>query len=1745
MKETHYKLKHRVTALFAAAVMLCSMLPGAAFAEEPTPQPTEETVQMEQQTEPSETDNGQTDASSPDPGEDVTEATPETAEEQPAEEEIPAAVVGAELYTDLPNAPIGSYIGSEGLPVATGETKIGICEWPESQLEETSDSYLTAAALDNDGLTMAAPLLDGADYAIVPIMAQVEYPADGSSTDMILPDGVTLLDFYGEPATDADALLHNSYHETSAAVMGVYVQAAADFTAQLVYTDPDSSTQIKTLYVTIDREHTVASPFADAGIAAYGERPIPNVTSGKITKVAKVNSTWLIWFNGDEAYCCTPGADGQPKNCPTYTYVNTSMVGADQYVPGDHYGNQYRIWGGLTQLSLGMQELPPVALSAEAPSLLDFCRTIYTNAQMQIIENYPDSTAAKILMGSAQTLLEGTDAYASARGYYTYIYQPGRAGWQTVAVIGPEISDDEPNPKPIVQEIYANWEAPAQTASGSFDFDYGIITNKVQLRTTEKVDGATIEIEPITKSGTIDGGTWNISPADKQTVTTAGHTNDDNFQNNGGAASASWTLHYSVSKTTDSRSGRVGPYTTQDEADAAADSARDAAIAELQGEAQRMVDNAVASAKAELANVKFRYEEVGVPYGFEMYWGSNGSNQTISVPANSNNAYQMKNDEWSLQVNLKKTDSETGNQIAADAQYEIFQWDTVTGKYQPTGGYNTYSVQRQGNGTYAVINSAAYATTDSMRHTLYYTQRNSGKFIIVESKAPTGYFGDWTDINHPGIVNTPLGKRGYYIEITEDSDNSVIWLDNADYNADIAATDKGGTKLVTSTGVETTVTIYDTGKDSSRTFNTDNSGKAANEDSYTITPSDGVMKNDRTLGEISISKVDLDAVRYVGGSAAHGTALASGQAHGNAALDGAVYDLYAAEDITHPDGVTGVVDYSKIVDADGNSVWHTTIRDNSGQWVSDYLPVLKKDHLVASAEIENGWLCFSNLYLGKYYVVERSTGVVIPLRDGALAVSGTYPTVDSRTKAATGQTAALAKNGSGQYTDWVYKNQFSTVSKGKALDGSWTYDAYYLSFADGYLCDEHNYYITPAYSDEGWYVEKTTFADNRQAAGEQIDKTSYSANYHIHADNALAESQDQAAKGNVEISKIVSSSGQSNGLELEGAGFTFFLVSDLSKLKQFEQTRSGSYTLQSILDAYIDKTYDNEHPKWDFSAETQAIAKTYEVNADEIAAYNKTLTAAGENKNGKGDGWQPTGSANEYQLAEIFSNDTGNIRVQGLPYGTYLVVETTVPHDLFQAEPFIVTVDPEQDNNPWGAMATPKDSVMTGSDSYQKFTVLDEEIEVYLRITKVDEETGKPVLLPDTAFQIYWLDEQGHYRYDSNGNPKLVTMTDTVNGHLTKDVTTFYTNGEGILYLMYEAPASEQNFSTLMYMILNCQVSENEMVENPLMMLFGELERRDPQHPAVLQFKSFMLGAKKTLQSILISAAANLYMFNSRKFAEMTSRDEMFLPRMGLEQRALFIVLPDNDTTFNFIATMLYTQLFDQLFRLADSTPEYNGALPVHVRLMMDEFANVALPKNFKNILAVCRSRNISCDIILQNIAQLKSLFKDDWEGIIGNCDTLLYLGGNEYGTYEYLSKILGKETERTKSQSIGKGSRGSSSDSLQTAGRELCMPDEIRRMLDDECLLLMRSEDPVIDRKYNLLKHPNVKYTPDAGGEPYVIPPDYMGDAITITMGAVAAATAPEITEEMYEQLDYLEKHPEENYYENEENFSQYDQGD
>ena len=1317
------------------------------------------------------------------------------------------------LYHDLPDAPTGSYIGSMGLPIATGQTRISISEWV-TDLYDGMDAHINAEALHADDLVITVDREPGEEYAIVPLMVQVEYPANGSTSEILLPEDVVLLDFEGNPAdTDEIASITKaSYTETSASASGFYVKAKQDFSVEFVYHGSDGSELRKTLQVKLGECKVAAKAAANAGAGTYAAGPTPPFTTGKITSISFEGGTWLIWFNGIEAYCCSHGLNGQPNGCPTYNFSYVSKLEPGQYTPGNHYANQVNIWGGLGQLSLNLLEEKHSGTSAstyglESESAEAAAYRYYDDVQLWIMANYPNSLAAQTYRASAQALAEqGTEnraaTYSGENGYYTYIYNPPAGyAWQIVAIVGEEISEGGGTDIPDVPdtEYYsANWTAPAQSASGSFDLTFTANADKQQLETGEKVDGAKITVTPSKTSGSIDGGSWQMSPAGAQTITTSGHTNDDNYQNNGGDGTVSWTVHYEVSKTsTTTLSGQEGPFSSQAEADAAAEAAKNAAISQLKNEAQGMVDAAIAAARAELATIRFSYDEVEIPYGFEEFNGSLGSHQTITVPADSSNDYVMKNDEWSLQVNLKKVDSETGEQITGDALYEVYEWDTVTQQYIPFGGYNQYTVVRNEDGTYSVANGTDYGTEYDTSRKMYYTQRNEGKFIIVETRAPSGYYGDWTDVEHPGTAGTPLGKRGYYIEITRANDGSVITLDNTHYSADIANSYTGGTKLLTSGGVETTVTIYKASdepaaeiqyQDAGRVYNTDNSGTAANEDSYTMTPVTGVMQNDRSLGEISISKVDLDAVRYVGGRDTNGDAMASGQAHADARLDGAVYDLYAAEDIQHPDGVTGTVDYSKITYDDGTPIWHTTIRDNSGQWVDDYLPVLAKDHLVASAVIKDGWLTFSNLYLGKYYIVERGTGVVIPVERGAYKLSGTYPDVDAKTKEPTGTTSPLATNGQGQYTDYVYKHQWSYIGQSKALDGTKTYDGYYESYATGYLCDEHNYYITPSYADEGWYIEKTAFEDNRQAEGEQLDTTTYSANYHLHRDNELAESQDQVMKGNVELSKHVSSTGSSDGIDLEGAGFTFYLISDLSKEDQFAQSRSGKYLIKSILDAYINPEYDESHPKYDFSGEAQAIAKTYEVNADQIAAYNATLTAAGDFKNGSGDGWVATGRPNEYQLAEIFSNDTGTIRVQGLPYGQYLVVETTTPKDVFQAEPFIVTIDPTDESNPQSAMANPKDAVQTPSGSYQKYTVLDEEIEVYLRVTKIDEETGKAVLLKDTAFQIYWMDEQGNHIYDENGNAKLVTMTDTTNPLLPKDVDTFYTDDTGMLVLPEKLP---------------------------------------------------------------------------------------------------------------------------------------------------------------------------------------------------------------------------------------------------------------------------------------------------------------------------------------------------------------------
>ena len=1247
-------------------------------------------------------------------------ATPETA--QTATLDPDAAV----LYADLPDAPAGSYIGSEGLPVATGQTKIGLSLWADGHLEQ--GSHLDPDALNSGDKTVTVPLTEDTDYAIVPLMAQVEYPADGSRTDVLLPENVTLLDYYGEPAQDT-TVLHSEYAETSAAATGLYLLTDGDFTAQLVYTAPDGNSLTQNLNVVIDRSSTAAPPFADMGVAPYAGRPTPSVTSGRITKVAKVNATWLIWFNGEPAYCCTHGANGQPNGCPPYSYSHTSTVGADQCIPGDHYGNQIRIWGGLNQLFLDEDGDFPAVFCAEDEaelSVSDFCEMIYDDLQLYIMQHYPDSRAAALYRESAEELLNGVQTYTAEAGYYTYIYQPAASGWQTVALIGPAIEGEEPEPEPepVPQEYYADWQAPAQTAGGSFDLTFTVNTDKYQLNTLEKVDGAVITVTPSQTGGSVDGGSWQMTPAGAQTITTSGHTQDDSFHLNGGDGSATWTVHYEVSKTsTSTLSGQEGPFTSQAEADAAAEAAKNAAIGQLQNEAQGMVDAAIASARAQLANITFSYDEITIPLGFDSTPGALGSHQTITVPANSSNDYPMKNDEWSVKVSIDKIDSETKQRIKGDAEFKIFEWDTVQQCYIPAGGYNQYKVERQSDGTYKVVNHSDYAGGSD---DLFYTQRNEGKFVIVESRAPSGYYGDWTDVTNPGTAGSVLGKRAYAFEITKALDGQTIWLGNADYNADITTANSGGTLIDTGEGV---VTITFGSRNADKTYATDPTGIANNEDSYTMCASADKMQNDRVLGNILLTKVDLDAARY----------LAAG-CNGDTTLEGAVYDLYAADTIEHPDGVSGVVDYSKITDANGTPIWHTTVLTNGG-WDTDYLPILQKDRLVASAKITDGKLAFANLYMGRYYLVERATGLVLPIDgNGKLYVTGKYPQLNKKLER-TGKYANLAVD-SGEYKDYIYKNQYSAVSESRKLDGSKAWDGYYLSYAKGYLCDEVNHYKTLSYADE--------------------------STYHIHAEQ---ESQDEVLKSGFSLQKLVSTTGQpSPALKLEGAGFTVYRISKLSKAAQFKQNPDGSYNAQSILDAYRKDNYDNAILKYDFRAEGQAIANMFESSTDTVNAYNATLTADGDYANGKGNGWMPTDQPAEYRLGEMFTNDEGVFRVEGLPYGQYLVVETTIPRDVFQCDPFIVTVNA---NSPQSRFTIPAGSVTIASNDYMTFNVLDEELEGYLQLIKTDTETGKAVKIANTAFALYRLDEKDR--------KTRISMIDPASGSAAKKTDVFYTDAVGLM----------------------------------------------------------------------------------------------------------------------------------------------------------------------------------------------------------------------------------------------------------------------------------------------------------------------------------------------------------------------------
>ena len=1279
-------------------------------------------------------------------------ATPETASaatpESAAPAEQPAASGGglsveeiqSRMYPSLPQTATGYYIDSTGLPVLTGETKISIEGWGDEDYSDydadsTIQVALDEALLNTDSATASFPRMDGEDYAIVPISIQVLYPANGGSADITLPDNVELLgysftsgDLCAATEEERQRQLHYDFSEVTASVTGIYVKATEDFSVTLTYTDSEKSLT-KALHVTLDdsapfpgilqdrfaQEAQPAFCSADAGVAAYAGL--------QVTQCVYTSVGWMNYLGGQPALCADsgkwawgPGATYANKYPPVANYASAGSV----WVLAEFFGKGWTA----DQATMWAQ-----GFNSGAPSAVSTCavedatdNNAYLDRLVWQAEQFPDSLAGEIVNGTA--------VYADDDAETVYIgtlYVPSNAAWQRFVILDytpvtlggdNEIPELTPEGQPIDKPWNASYER-----TETLDFSYTINTDKIQLETLEKVDGAGIDIAPILDGipANINGGSWTITPAGNQSVTTGGHTQDDSYHLNGGDASATWTVHYSVSKSA-SQSGSVTANSEQD-ADAQASAAQSAAQSACESQVNGEIEAALSAVHGYFDSLKFSYDEVTIPHGFDSTPGALGSHQTITVPANSSNDYQMKNEEWSVKVSIDKIDSETKQRIKGDAEFKIFEWDTVRQCYIPNGGYNQYKVERQSDGTYKVINHSDYAGGSD---DLFYTQRNEGRFVIVESRAPSGYYGDWTDVNAPGAAGSVLGKRAYAFEITKALDGQTIWLGNADYNADITTANSGGTLIDTGEGV---VTISFGSRNADKTYATDPTGIANNEDSYTVHASADKMQNDRVLGNITLSKVDLDAARY----------LAAGS-NGDTTLEGAVYDLYAADTIEHPDGVSGVVDYSKITDANGTPIWHTTVLTNGG-WDTDYLPILQKDRLVASAKITDGKLAFANLYMGRYYLVERATGLVLPIDgNGKLYITGKYPQLNKKLER-TGKYSSLATKG-GEYTDYIYKNQYSAVAESRKLNGSKAWEGYYLSYAKGYLCDEVNHYKTLSYADE--------------------------STYHIHAEQ---ESQDEVLKSGFSLQKLVSTTGQpSPALKLEGAGFTVYRISKLSKAAQFKQNPDGGYDAQSILDVYRKDNYDNATLKYDFTHEGQAIANMFESSTDTVNAYNATLTADGDCANGKGNGWMPTDQPAEYRLGEMFTNDEGIFRVEGLPYGQYLVVETTIPKDVFQCDPFIVTVDA---NSPQSRFTVPAGSVTTPSGDYMTYNILDEELEGYLQLIKTDTETGKAVKIANAAFALYRLDEKDR--------KTRISMIDPASGSATKKTDVFYTDADGLM----------------------------------------------------------------------------------------------------------------------------------------------------------------------------------------------------------------------------------------------------------------------------------------------------------------------------------------------------------------------------
>ena len=299
-------------------------------------------------------------------------------------------------------------------------------------------------------------------------------------------------------------------------------------------------------------------------------------------------------------------------------------------------------------------------------------------------------------------------------------------------------------------------------------------------------------------------------------------------------------------------------------------------------------------------------------------------------------------------------------------------------------------------------------------------------------------------------------------------------------------------------------------------------------------------------------------------------------------------------------------------------------------------------------------------------------------------------------------------------------------------------------------------------------------------------------------------------------------------------------------------------------------------------------------------------------------------------------------------------------------------------------------------------------------------------------------------------------------------------------YIWYEATEEEKNFITLLDLINASEAREDdETYQSPVDLLFSQLEEREPDHFAVKQYRKFKMAAGKTLKSILISCGARLAPFDIKELRDLMEYDELDLDTLGDQKTALFVILSDTDSTFNFVAALMYSQLFNLLCDKADDF--YGGRLPVHVRLILDEFANIGQIPNFDKLIATIRSREISASIILQSQSQLKTIYKDAADTIVGNCDSTLFLGGKEKSTLKEISELLGKETIDLYNQSENRGSQVSHGLSYQKLGKELMTQDELAVMDGGKCIFMLRGVRPFLSDKYDLTRHPNYRYTADA----------------------------------------------------------------